>query len=95
LILNLGGAERLVVDAALGLQNLGHNVEFFTSHHSIEHCFEETKNGTLQVNVYGDFLPRNIFGYFHVLFAIIRMVRIVPFKPDLCLVDCMLFSSKI
>jgi alpha-1,3/alpha-1,6-mannosyltransferase len=41
-----GGAERLVVDAALGLQNLGHSVDLYTSHHDANHCFEETRNGT-------------------------------------------------
>jgi len=40
-----GGAERLVVDAALGLQNLGHRVDVYTSHWDPQHCFEETKNG--------------------------------------------------
>lgn len=41
----LGGAERLVVDAALGLQRLGHSVDIYTSYHDPEHCFEETRNG--------------------------------------------------
>ena len=41
-----GGAERLVVDAALGLQKLGHTVDIYTSHHDPSHCFEETRNGT-------------------------------------------------
>lgn len=41
----LGGAERLVVDAALGLQKLGHKVDIYTSHHDPSHCFEETRNG--------------------------------------------------
>lgn len=41
----LGGAERLVVDAALGLQRLGHTVHIYTSHHDPGHCFEETKDG--------------------------------------------------
>jgi len=40
-----GGAERLVVDAALGLQSLGHTVDIYTSHWDSQHCFEETKNG--------------------------------------------------
>eukprot|EP01080_Neovahlkampfia_damariscottae_P010018 gene10018-2337_t len=74
--LGIGGAERLVVDAGLGLQDLGHEIEFFTSHHSKDHCFEETKNGTLKVNVYGDFLPRNILGFFHIFFAILRMLYV-------------------
>lgn len=41
----IGGAERLVVDAALGLQKLGHTVDIYTSHHDPSHCFEETRNG--------------------------------------------------
>lgn len=40
-----GGAERLVVDAALGLQKLGHSVEIYTSHHNPKHCFDETRDG--------------------------------------------------
>ena len=43
--LGIGGAERLVVDAALGLQALGHSVDIYTSHHDRDHCFEETTNG--------------------------------------------------
>ncbi|KAJ3791403.1 hypothetical protein GGU11DRAFT_751884 [Lentinula aff. detonsa] len=43
--LGIGGAEHLVVDAALGLQNLGHQVDIYTSHHDLNHCFEETKDG--------------------------------------------------
>ncbi|RKP07100.1 alpha-1,3/1,6-mannosyltransferase ALG2, partial [Thamnocephalis sphaerospora] len=68
----LGGAERLVVDAAVGLQGAGHQVVVYTSHHDRTHCFEETRDGTLDVRVYGDFLPRAIFGRFMVLCAIIR-----------------------
>ena len=41
----VGGAERLVVDAALGLQKLGHSVDIYTSHHDPGHCFEETRDG--------------------------------------------------
>lgn len=41
----IGGAERLVVDAALGLQALGHSVDIYTSHHDPGHSFDETNNG--------------------------------------------------
>jgi hypothetical protein len=44
-IFRQGGAERLVVDAALALQNQGHDVAFFTSHHDPKRCFEETRDG--------------------------------------------------
>lgn len=43
--LGIGGAERLIVDAAVGLQNLGHDVEIFTSWHDPNHCFDQTKDG--------------------------------------------------
>lgn len=72
--LGIGGAERLVVDAALALQNRGHSVSFLTNHHDRTHCFEETRNGKLQVRVVGDWLPRNIFGRFYALCAYFRMV---------------------
>lgn len=80
-----GGAERLVVDAAVGLKELGHTVTFYTAHHDRKHCFEETRDGTsspsssfisgsLKVLCYGDFLPRHIFGRFVAFFAYLRMV---------------------
>lgn len=42
--LGIGGAERLVVDAAMAVKESGHSVEFVTSHHDESHCFPETKN---------------------------------------------------
>lgn len=72
--LGIGGAERLVVDAALALQSRGHSVSFLTNHHDPTHCFEETRNGTLRVRVVGDWLPRSIFGRFYAFFAYFRMV---------------------
>ena len=56
--LGIGGAERLIVDAAVGLQRLGHRVVVYTAHHSVTHCFEETRDGTLEVVTYGDWLPK-------------------------------------
>ena len=72
--LGIGGAERLVVDAALALQSRGHSVHFVTNHHDKNHCFEETKNGTFSVTVVGDWLPRNIFGFAYALCAYLRMI---------------------
>ncbi|ORX34503.1 putative glycolipid mannosyltransferase [Kockovaella imperatae] len=51
--LGIGGAERLVVDAAVSLQKRGHNVTIFTSRHDPKRCFEETRDGTLRVHVLG------------------------------------------
>ncbi|XP_055547107.1 alpha-1,3/1,6-mannosyltransferase ALG2 [Wyeomyia smithii] len=72
--LGIGGAERLVVDAALALQSKGHSVSFLTNHHDPEHCFEETRDGKLQVTTVGDWIPRDIFGKCYAVFAYVRMV---------------------
>ena len=72
--LGIGGAERLVVDAALALKRKGYEVNFVTTHHDPEHCFSETKDGTIPVTVVGNWLPRHILGRFFALFAYIRMI---------------------
>lgn len=58
LLLALGGAERLVVDAAVALQRRGHNVEIFTSRHDPTRCFAETRDGELDVSWLPPSLPR-------------------------------------
>lgn len=45
--LGIGGAERLIIDAAVGLQELGHTVRIYTSHCDPDHCFEEARDGSL------------------------------------------------
>ncbi|XP_067013299.2 alpha-1,3/1,6-mannosyltransferase ALG2 [Anabrus simplex] len=92
--LGIGGAERLVVDAALALQKKGQYVHFITSHHDPGHCFTETRDGTIPVTVVGDWLPRNIFGRFYALCAYIRMIYAALYialfsdlKPDIIFCD--------
>ncbi|KAG0077567.1 Alpha-1,3-mannosyltransferase-like protein [Podila epicladia] len=75
--LGIGGAERLVVDAAVGLQDLGHKVVMYTSHHDPTHCFEETRDGTLTVKVGGNtIVPRTILGRFYIICAILRNLHL-------------------
>lgn len=71
--LGIGGAERLVVDAALHLQSVKHRVTIFTTHHNRAHCFEATRDGTLDVRVYGDFLPFHIAQRLRLPSAIARL----------------------
>ncbi|EIW60942.1 alpha-1,3-mannosyltransferase ALG2 [Trametes versicolor FP-101664 SS1] len=77
--LGIGGAERLVVDAALGLQKLGHSVDIFTSHHDRGHCFEETRDGTLRVHLVSSPFPRAIKGKLHVLFSHARQLHLTRY----------------
>ncbi|KAK7205096.1 alpha-1,3/1,6-mannosyltransferase ALG2 [Myxozyma melibiosi] len=73
--LGIGGAERLVVDAAIGLQDLGHAVTIYTSRCDRTHCFEEISSGQLDVQVRGDrFVPRTVLGRFAILCAIVRQL---------------------
>lgn len=75
--LGIGGAEKLVVDAALSLQQLGHDVTIFTSHHDPRHCFEPTRDGTLRVQVMRTIIPRSILGSFHLPCAILQQMSLV------------------
>jgi alpha-1,3/alpha-1,6-mannosyltransferase len=43
--LGIGGAERLIIDAAVGLQLAGHKVTILTSYRNKNHCFEEARDG--------------------------------------------------
>ncbi|WOH15511.1 hypothetical protein DCAR_0935052 [Daucus carota subsp. sativus] len=83
--LGIGGAERLIVDAAVELASHGHNVHIFTAHHDKNRCFEETLSGSFPVTVYGSFLPRHIFQHFHALCAYLRCIFVAL---------CMLFMWK-
>ncbi|EJW71654.1 hypothetical protein WUBG_17438 [Wuchereria bancrofti] len=40
--LGIGGAERLVVDAAIAMKENGHRVQFVTNHFNPKHAFLET-----------------------------------------------------
>ncbi|KAI1388250.1 glycosyltransferase family 4 protein [Hypoxylon trugodes] len=96
--LGIGGAERLVVDAAVGLQNRGHKVVIFTSHCDPKHCFDEARDGTLDVRVRGNtIVPPSILSRFSILCSILRQLHLIlqiyltselqTLKPDAYFVD--------
>ncbi|XP_014669467.1 PREDICTED: alpha-1,3/1,6-mannosyltransferase ALG2-like [Priapulus caudatus] len=74
--LGIGGAERLVIDAALALRSRGHDVLVITAHHDPSHCFPETIDGTLSVRAAGDWLPSSLLGSCRALCAYVRMLYI-------------------
>jgi len=71
--LGLGGAERLVVDAALELQQRGHTVALFTATHDRARAFPETTDGSLDVRVYGARLPARLVSRMQVACTIARV----------------------
>ncbi|KAK1806666.1 hypothetical protein P4O66_005169, partial [Electrophorus voltai] len=74
--LGIGGAERLVVDAAVALRSRGCSVQIWTAHHDPQHCFSETLSPDLPVVCVGDWLPISICGYFHAVCAYFRMIYV-------------------
>ncbi|PNH05927.1 Alpha-1,3/1,6-mannosyltransferase ALG2 [Tetrabaena socialis] len=74
--LGLGGAERLVVDAATELARAGHHVDLFTAYYDPARCFEETKTGGFAVRTAGGWFPRHILGRMHALCAYVRCVLV-------------------
>ena len=75
--LGIGGAENLMVNAAVALQKKGHAVRVYTAHHDVTHCFAETRgDGALArcIEVHGDWMPRSLLrtGKGQVLCAIAR-----------------------
>ncbi|PWY65806.1 alpha-1,2-mannosyltransferase [Aspergillus eucalypticola CBS 122712] len=75
--LGIGGAERLIIDVALALQSRGHPVTIYTSHRDKSHCFEEARDGTLDVQVRGNTIfPAHVGGRLFVLMAILRQLHL-------------------
>ncbi|XP_020507565.2 alpha-1,3/1,6-mannosyltransferase ALG2 isoform X2 [Labrus bergylta] len=72
--LGIGGAERLVVDAAVALKSQGCSVQIWTAHYDPTHCFSETLDPDLPVVCVGDWLPTSVFGFLHALCAYLRMI---------------------
>lgn len=72
--LGIGGAERLVVDAALALKSRGCQVQVWTAHYDVNHCFSETRSSGIPIRCCGDWLPRSFLGRFLALCAYIRMI---------------------
>ncbi|MBM4145745.1 MAG: glycosyltransferase [Nitrospira sp.] len=71
--LGIGGAERLVVDAALELQHRGHAVTVFTARHNKDYCFEETRSGYVDIRVRGSFIPSQIANHLRAPCSVVRM----------------------
>lgn len=50
----------------------GHSVSMWTSHYEPERAFAETRTGAFDIQVHGDWIPRQLFGALHILFALAR-----------------------
>jgi alpha-1,3/alpha-1,6-mannosyltransferase len=97
--LGLGGAERLVVDAAVWLQAAGHAVTIFTTYHDASRCFAPTRDGTLKVEVHGDILRYPGLSRLRVPLALCRMSALAGSlrnrRNDFDLIFCDLIAHSI
>ena len=71
-VLGIGGAERLVIDAAVELRARGHEVSILTAEWTPERAFPETRDGRVDVRLHGAFLPATIAGRLQAPCAIAR-----------------------
>lgn len=70
--LGIGGAEQLIINIGLALQDNGATVRMYTPRYDTERCFQDSKQ--LDVEVRGSIFPRSIFGRCFALCAYIRML---------------------
>lgn len=84
--LGLGGAERLVVDAATELVRSGHHVDMYTAFYEPNRCFEETKTGGFAVYTAGSWFPRHVFGRMLALCAYVRCILVALYIAWRCFV---------
>lgn len=91
--LGIGGAERLIVDAAVELSALGHEIRILTSRHDPGRCFSETLTGRFSTTVRGGFMPGAVRNRFRAVLSVVRMLilslslRSRGFKPDVVFCD--------
>ncbi|KGQ10112.1 Alpha-1,3/1,6-mannosyltransferase alg-2 [Beauveria bassiana D1-5] len=101
--LGIGGAERLVVDAAVGLQNKGAKVVIYTNHCDPNHCFDECRDVAYKLTRFPPRAPGtldvrgSLFGRFTILCAILRHIHLLlhiwltgeleDLKPAIFIVD--------
>ncbi|MHC4831912.1 MAG: glycosyltransferase [Planctomycetota bacterium] len=97
--LGIGGAERLVIEAALSLQRRGHQVCIFTASHDPDRAFVETCDGTLDVRVHGRWIPMHVAGGLRAPLGIARMEwlsRVVAkVRPGFDVIVCDVVSHRL
>jgi alpha-1,3/alpha-1,6-mannosyltransferase len=89
--LGIGGAERLVLDAALALKATGHEVRVFAATLDRRRCFQEVRDGRVDVRVHGGRLPVSIGGRLrapcNVLRTGVAALAALRWSPDLVFCD--------
>ncbi|ODV59605.1 GDP-Man:Man(1)GlcNAc(2)-PP-dolichol alpha-1,3-mannosyltransferase [Ascoidea rubescens DSM 1968] len=74
--LGIGGAERLMVDIAIGLQNLGHTITIHTNFFDPNHCFKEDCS-QLKIETYAQGIPNTFFNKFYILINNLKQIYLI------------------
>ncbi|CAN8071114.1 unnamed protein product [Agarophyton chilense] len=87
--LGIGGAERFIVDAALSLQNHGHETTIFTPYFDPTRCFKEVAppSSSVLVKCIRSFIPRSIFGRFQAILTSLRCAFVALYVCLFCRVE--------
>ena len=95
--MGLGGAEQFIVNLAMGCKKLGWYVKIFTPAYEPTRALEQLKDGTIDIEVRGNVIPKKIFGRCNALCEYIRLliaaIYLVLFGGDFDLV--IVYPSKI
>lgn len=92
--LGLGGAERLIIDAALSLKAFNHTSTIYSAFLDPARCFPEVSptSPTLSVRILTSPFPRTILGRFHAALAALRCASLALYicltsRPTVAVVD--------
>lgn len=88
--LGIGGAERLIIDAAKAVMSSHPKTTVWTTYYDPNRCFSDTKE--LHIQVAGKWIPRSFFGFGHIIFSLISFLWltiscIIQSTADVFIVD--------
>ncbi|KAH0789308.1 Alpha-1,3/1,6-mannosyltransferase ALG2 [Histomonas meleagridis] len=68
--LGIGGAERLILDVAHAVKAGNLETSIWTSRYEKDRAFKDAAD--FDIHIHGNYIPRHIFGCFHIIFALLR-----------------------
>ena len=88
--LGIGGAERLILDAARAVKLSNPETSIWTTRYDPKRAFKDASD--FEVHVHGNYIPRNIFGIFSIFFSLLRFLWLTivcafKSKADIFIVD--------
>ncbi|OHS98567.1 glycosyl transferase [Tritrichomonas foetus] len=70
--LGIGGAERLILDAVKAVKYSNPQTSVWTCRYESDRAFKDASEH--EIHIHGNYIPRNLFGMFHILFSLLRFL---------------------